>query len=160
MVSKMKFPRRPPRLHRVFQSYTSPTYFVTFSTYGRTPWLATAEVHEAFVSFAETAVSKFNIAVGKYVIMPDHIHLFVCGPPDFILGRWIGLLKQSLAKAAGKSAAGGTPWPEGFFDHLLRSDESMSEKWNYIRLNPVRAGLVQEAEDWPHQGDIIPVDRA
>jgi len=33
-------------------------------------------------------------------------------------------------------------WQDGFFDHLLRSDESYGEKWNYVLQNPVRAGLV------------------
>jgi len=35
----------------------------------------------------------------------------------------------------------------GFFDHILRNDESYSEKWEYVRENPVRAGLVQRAQD-------------
>ena len=38
---------------------------------------------------------------------------------------------------------------EGFFDHLLRSHESYAQKWEYIRQNPVRAGLVKFAEDCP-----------
>ena len=46
-----------------------------------------------------------------------------------------------------------------FFDHVLRSDESYSEKWNYVRNNPVRAGLVQNADDWPYAGEIIRIDR-
>jgi hypothetical protein len=37
------------------------------------------------------------------------------------------------------------------FDHLLRSDESLSEKWAYLRQNPVRAGLVVNADGWPYQ---------
>src|SRR5882724_10125085 len=37
------------------------------------------------------------------------------------------------------------------FDRLLRSDESLSEKWEYVRLNPVRAGFVEHSEDWPYQ---------
>jgi hypothetical protein len=41
-----------------------------------------------------------------------------------------------------------------FFDHILRSSESYSEKWNYVRDNPVRAGLVANADDWPWQGQI------
>ncbi len=45
-------------------------------------------------------------------------------------------------------------WQEGFFDHLLRSAESYSEKWEYVRLNPVRAGLCKEPEQWPYQGEI------
>src|SRR5437762_10962434 len=42
-------------------------------------------------------------------------------------------------------------WQEGCFDRLLRSDESLSEKWEYLRQNPVRAGLVKHLEDWPYQ---------
>jgi hypothetical protein len=42
-------------------------------------------------------------------------------------------------------------WQEGCFDRLLRSDESLSEKWEYVRLNPVGAGFVEHSEDWPYQ---------
>jgi hypothetical protein len=42
-------------------------------------------------------------------------------------------------------------WQEGCFDRLLRSDESLSDKWEYLRQNPVRAGLVANPEDWPYQ---------
>jgi putative transposase len=45
-------------------------------------------------------------------------------------------------------------WQEEFFDHVLRSDESYSEKWDYVRQNPVRVGLVADADDWPWQGEI------
>jgi len=45
------------------------------------------------------------------------------------------------------------------FDHVLRSDESYGEKWDYVRHNPVRAGLVRECDDWPYQGEIVIIDR-
>ncbi len=45
-------------------------------------------------------------------------------------------------------------WQKEFFDHLLRSDESYSEKWNYVRENPVRAGLVVNADEWKFIGHI------
>ena len=48
----------------------------------------------------------------------------------------------------------GTMWQEEFFDHMLRSSESYSQKWEYVRANPVRAGLVTNAEDWQWQGEI------
>jgi hypothetical protein len=38
---------------------------------------------------------------------------------------------------------------------VLRSSESYSEKWDYVVANPVRAGLVRRAEDWPFQGEIF-----
>ena len=92
--------------------------------------------------------------------MPDHIHLFVGGGANFSLGAWIGVLKQVLARAAKLSRQMGQVWQEGFFDHILRSDERYSQKWNYVRENPVRAGLVTSAEEWPYQGEIVYIDRA
>jgi uncharacterized membrane protein len=38
-----------------------------------------------------------------------------------------------------------------FFDHRLRGIESAAEKAQYIRMNPVRAGLVTNPQDWPYQ---------
>jgi REP element-mobilizing transposase RayT len=118
------------------------------------------EIHAAFVSFGGRAEHDFNIAVGRYVIMPDHIHLFVRGGHGFILGRWVGMLKQVLAKSYNLPRNGKLLWQEGFFDHVLRSDESDAEKCNYVRWNPVRAGLVTRAEKWPYQGESVYIDRA
>jgi|SRR5205823_8455213 len=42
-------------------------------------------------------------------------------------------------------------WQSGGFDRLLRTSESIHEKWNYIRENPVRAGLVQHWKQWPYR---------
>ena len=48
----------------------------------------------------------------------------------------------------------GNLWQEQFFDRVLRSTESYSQKWDYVKENPVPAGLVAGAEDWPWQGEI------
>ena len=154
-----RFSRRPPRLTRIYRA-NEPVWFVTFCTHHRKKWLASGPVHTAFVQFAERAIRDFNVAVGRYIIMPDHVHLFVCGDPQFVLATWIGALKQNLAKAANQSKSGGQIWQEGFFDHMLRNDESMSQKWDYIRENALRASLVDRAEAWPHQGEIVPIDHA
>lgn len=54
-------------------------------------------------------------------------------------------------KCAGET---GPYWQKGFFDHGLRSAESCQEKWLYVQQNPVRAGLVQHADEWSYQGEI------
>jgi len=41
------------------------------------------------------------------------------------------------------------------FDHLLHSYESYSQKWEYVRMNPVRAKLCETPEAWPYQGEIV-----
>ena len=150
------FGRRPPRLEQIFT--TSPLYFVTFCTHERQRFLTKDGVHTAFVLFAKRAEKTFNVAVGRYVIMPDHVHLFIRGDHNFRLGPWIGALKQGLAKAAALSRPKGQIWEEGFFDHVLRSNESYRQKWN-VRENPVRAGWVKSAKDWPYQGEFVYIDR-
>jgi len=152
------YPRVPPRLARIFQN--NPVYFVTFCTHRRKAILASGTVAGAFRDFAMRAYSEHNVAVGRYVIMPEHIHLFVCGPDDFVLGRWIGSLKQALTKSITCGRGDRPIWQRGFFDHLLRNDESYSQKWDYVHENPVRAGLVASVDDWPYSGEIVIIDRA
>ena len=40
---------------------------------------------------------------------------------------------------------------------LIRSPDSYSEKWDYVYKNPVRAGLVKQAEDWPYSGEVVQI---
>jgi REP element-mobilizing transposase RayT len=77
-------PDAPPRLDIVFQKYHPPFFFVTFNTYHRKRLLCNAQVHEEFRRFAKSGEER-GISVGRYVIMPDHIHLFVSGRRDFSL---------------------------------------------------------------------------
>ena len=104
-------------------------------------------------------MNEFGVAVGRYVIMPDHMHLFVCGGDDFRLERWVNGLKRSISVGLG-ATKNRRLWQPGFFDHLLRSNESYDQKWEYVRQNPVRARLVNRVEEWPYQGEHVLIDRA
>jgi REP element-mobilizing transposase RayT len=46
-------------------------------------------------------------------------------------------------------------WQDGYHDHKFRTPESESRKWEYVCLNPVRAGLVKRPEEWPFGGEIF-----
>jgi REP element-mobilizing transposase RayT len=162
------FKGKPPRLREVFQAYDSPVYFVTFCTYERRSILACDAAHEAFRQYAERGAAEKRATVGRYVIMPDHVHVFVCGGREFDVGLWVRGLKRAMGSALQTTAAGTaatttaattTIWQPGFFDHLLRNSESYDQKWHYVRENPVRAKLVKQADDWPYQGEIVAIDR-
>jgi REP element-mobilizing transposase RayT len=88
--------------------------------------------------------------------MPDHVHLFVRGDRNFTVPWWVGGLKHAMSVALKWPRL----WQPGFFDHILRNDESYAEKWNYVRDNPVRAGLVEIAENWLTMGGVVVIDRA
>ena len=77
------------------------------------------------------------------------------GPDDFVLGRWIGALKQTLAKALTNTPPQSQILKRGFFDHVVRNEESYFEKREYVRANPERAGLVSNREEWPYAGEIV-----
>jgi len=52
----------------------------------------------------------------------------------------------------------GTPlWQRGFYDRIARREEDLLAACEYVLNNPVRAGLVTEAGDWPYSGTISPL---
>lgn len=149
-----RWPRRPPRLYRLFAN-VRPFYFVTFNTYERRSLLARNEVHETFCAFSTNA-HQHDVAVGRYVIMPDHVHLFIAFPAHGItLPNWVQSLRNVIGKKLLPLGIHKPHWQEGFFDHLLRSRESYSAKWEYVRMNPVRAKLCDTPGAWPYQGEIV-----
>jgi putative transposase len=83
-----------PRRFDIFYIH-EPVFFITFCTRDHARFPNLQLVHAIFRSYAERA-QAYNIAVGSYVIMPDHIHLFVTGDPDFVLSRWVGGLKRAM----------------------------------------------------------------
>ena len=145
---------RPHRLDLIY--INQPLYFVTFATRDCRTILSLHRAQLALEQYGHRAIGKFSVALGRYVIMPDHVHLFVRGGPDFTLSSWIGGLKRAISVAVKSQCL----WQPGFFDHVVRSDESCAEKWNYVRDNPIRVGLVATADDWPHHGEIVVIDRA
>jgi putative transposase len=92
--------------------------------------------------------------VGRYVIMPDHLHLFVAVDSLLELSQWMKSLKNTLSKTLRTKGEPSPHWQKGFFDHVLRSTESYSQKWEYVRANPHRAGLVLEGDEWSYSGEV------
>ncbi|MBN1268466.1 MAG: transposase [Kiritimatiellae bacterium] len=148
-------PKHPPRLERIFQSYDPPLYFVTVCTWNRQHMLAESDVLQALLAFGQRNQDR-GVAIGRFVIMPDHMHLFmrVDGRANK-LGTTVGMLKKSLSGVLKSRHVRPPHWQPGCFDHVLRHGESYSQKWDYVRDNPVRAGLVKNADDWPYQGEIV-----
>ena len=94
--------------------------------------------------------------VGRYMVMPDHVHL-LCAPgrnpmPDF--HRWMHFWK-SLAARTFPLPHSLPLWQRQCWDTQIRQGEPFSEKWEYIRANPVRKGLVTRSEDWTYQGTLF-----
>ena len=144
--------KRPAHLPAFEHHNRSIIQFVTVCTQARRPLLATASAHAALLS-AWQAASWYQI--GRYVIMPDHVHLF-CAPainPPEPLTRWINFWKSHSARHWPDPAVGKL-WQRDSWDTQLRATDHYGAKWTYVRENPVRAGLVAHADAWPHQGEL------
>ena len=155
----MLTPKSPPRLEHIYSTYSTPLYFVTVCTEARQPILANINVHRSFID-AANITQTHGATVGRYVIMPDHIHLFIRIGLTAKLEASITCLKRNITKCIHALTPNLTVWQTGFFDHLVRNSDSYSEKWNYVCQNPVRANLVRNPNEWPYQGELQIIDRA
>lgn len=86
-----------------------------------------------------------------WVIMPDHIHWLFELKNTYDLAKVVKTFKGRTAKninlLLGKK---GTFWQHAYYDHAVRKDEDIKKVARYIVANPLRAGLVERIEDYPH----------
>jgi REP element-mobilizing transposase RayT len=96
---------------------------------------------------ASPAISGWRI--GRYVVMPDHVHFFAQSTPESkTLSEFVRDWTRWTSSQIGRMLKIEQPiWQVEFFDHLLRSVHNYKQKWNYVRENPVRAGLVAKPDD-------------
>jgi REP-associated tyrosine transposase len=128
------------------------TIFVTFRKLNREPFAASAR--DVILQHCRHDDGKRYI-LHAAIVMPDHVHLLLTPmrdpagwpyAPPTILKLIKGVSARIVNKLLGSS---GPVWQDESFDHVLRSEESFEEKLEYIRQNPVRAGLVRSVEEYP-----------
>jgi REP element-mobilizing transposase RayT len=123
--------------------------FLTVCTKDRASWLNQIEVHSLLDAIWRQADAWL---VGRFVIMPDHIHLFVApSMTEIPLDNWVRYWKSQFTK---KHRNDQHRWQSHHWDRRLRRVDSYAQKWDYVRHNPVRKGLVREPDEWPYQGEI------
>lgn len=149
----------PERLRRLESTFEClPIYFVTACTYERRHILNNTDVHSHLVKYGKVGSDR-GAWLGAYVLMPDHLHAFVViDDARLSLSIWMKSLENSVSKTLHTLNVPSPHWQKGFFDHILRSDDSYSAKWEYVRDNPVRAKLVKSWSDWPFAGTIFDLE--
>ena len=134
----------------------TPIVFITVTTHDRRQILNCPEAHAELAALWKRSGEIDGWFVGDYLLMPDHVHLFAKASRESKrMATWMQMWKSVSARSFGKAFGAVAPvWQSDYFDRYLRSGESYSEKWMYVELNPVRAGLVAKAEDWKFRGRI------
>jgi REP element-mobilizing transposase RayT len=90
--------------------------------------------------------------VYEYVVMPNHIHILFSLRQGSLRSTMIGFKRWTGSRATPLIPArpGEAFWQDEWFDHWIRSNEEFHEKLEYIRQNPVVAGLTKDYRDWPY----------
>jgi putative transposase len=93
--------------------------------------------------------AKSGVGVWAYCLMPNHVHLMLLPGSRQGLAAAVGEAHRRYTCAInGREDWRGYLWQGRFGSFPIDSDHLLKTA-QYIELNPVRAGLVRSAEDWP-----------
>lgn len=85
-----------------------------------------------------------------FVLMPDHLHWLVELKSGTLAALMRSLKSYTARQINRQQGTMGGVWQHGYHDHALRSDEDVRSVARYVVANPVRAGLVKSAWNYPH----------
>ena len=125
-------------------------YNITTVTAGRAAFFLDFAVGCAAARCFENARFLGDAQMLAWVLMPDHTHwLIQLGKRDH-LATVVNRMKSASAREANRVLGQtGALWERAFHDHALRSEEDVVAVARYIVTNPIRAGLVVRAGDYP-----------
>jgi REP element-mobilizing transposase RayT len=83
-----------------------------------------------------------------WVIMPNHVHVVITVMPGHTLGSIVQSWKSWTGKRI-KALTGSISWQRDYWDRYIRDESHFRQTVAYIHENPVKAGLVRHAHDWP-----------
>jgi len=133
------------------------TFFVTTVTALRQPIFRREETANLFMTTFSHYRDQREFLLHEFVVMPDHVHLLVTPSGEISLERAMQFIKGGFSFRYGKRSKGAI-WQESFTNHRIRDEEDYEKHREYIRLNPVRAGLVQRPEDYPYSSAANKID--
>ncbi|MEK7247534.1 MAG: transposase, partial [Chloroflexota bacterium] len=152
VVVQRPFTRKPNRL-------SAPVYeqryvcSLTLVTAGRISAFASADWVVHCLDVLRGSAVEHRIAVLAYCFMPDHVHLLVHNTGTASVVRFVKDFKQFTGYRY-KRTAGATLWQKSYHDHFLRNHEDVMSVAKYIFANPVRAGIVGTAAEYPFSGSL------
>lgn len=139
------------RCSRIDYADGNSAFAVTMCVQPRRPVFTVAERNAELLREIRRLQDEGFWGVYVYCIMPDHFHV-VASPGADGLSEAVRRLKGRYSAWWRENGDGHALWQPGFFDHRIRQEESFIDKCRYVLQNPVRAGLVERAEDYEWSG--------
>lgn len=129
-------------------------YFVTIGIRDRLSILSDSAIATVVQDQLLSCAGRHDYALHAYCLMPDHCHLLTApnGESPVPLPRFVGAFKSLSTRAYWELGGSGSLWQRHYYDHVVRSDEALSALAEYIVNNPVRRGIVADADQYPFAG--------
>jgi REP element-mobilizing transposase RayT len=124
--------------------------FATFSTHHR--WILPAAARSIALEACLWGHGK-HFSLHGAVVMPDHVHLVLTPLRDddgpFSVADIMQGIKSSSAHEINRALSrAGQVWQHESFDHVLRQEEGIAAKVEYVIQNPVRKGLARMPSEY------------
>jgi putative transposase len=179
------------RSHRRNFNLPGHVHELTFSCYRRYPFLSSDRTCNWFIESLEKARRQLEFSVWAYVLMPEHVHLLIWPrQPQYDVAKIRSAIKEPVGRRAivfleknssewlsrvtrkrGRKIERLFWQSGGGYDRNIEPVGVLLAAIEYIHRNPVRRGLVKQADDWrwssaghylggvsPLTPDMIPVD--
>lgn len=164
----IKYFEATPRFFYMKISKDNPCYYLTSVTNKRLPVFQTDKLKEITVKALDEARNSHQILIFAYVIMPDHYHIItdsnrkISEVLRYLNGitarRIIDYLKENnftsslekLRQETKKRQYKYSLWEHHPNTFSINNEKTFMQKVYYIHQNPVRAGLVEKAEDYKY----------
>jgi putative transposase len=127
------------------------SYFVTTKTWQNRALFRVTEIAEIVIQTMLHYRQKGEYLLHEFVVMPDHLHVLITPSPNNSLEKAMQLIKGgSSYRVRQQRGQKIEVWHAGFHDWTIRDAVDWNSKAQYIRLNPVKAGLAERQQDWPY----------
>lgn len=127
-------------------------YFITFNTWEKLE--LTIEARQVVLNTCQFFNNQ-RYQIFALVVMPDHVHMLIqpwlrSENEFWSLSSIMNSIKSYSAKQISKAIKHiGTVWQSERYDRIIRNDQELQDTWEYIRQNPIKAGLSVTPEEYP-----------
>jgi len=136
-------------VYRRFYAHRHPS-LITTNVAHRHPLFADREAAGALVYALAEAQEELRFHLHAWVLMPDHLHLVIEVPDGITSGIVMRFIKARFARRWNhRLRTRGPIWQTRFHERVLTSERALMAAIEYVHANPVAAGLVESAEDYP-----------
>ncbi len=126
-------------------------FFVTTRTAGGRSLFQSDRMASLFIDVLRSYLRTSKFTVHDFVAMPNHVHVLLTLPGDMSVEKAVQLIKGGFSFRAGKDLGfRGEIWQRGFSDMRVTDELSFRQHREYIKNNPVKAGLANAADEYPY----------